>query len=103
MNCKYTQNKPNKGNLYRENLSKWCFSPFMRMPYGRVQANLTVGLCNSFCMNRLVRWPIGGFCGLPDCEFMGGHKTTKNSAFARCMRHNAWFKNREYAYQLMHL
>ena len=103
MNCKYTQNKPNKGNLYRENLSKRCFSPFMRMPYGRMQANLTVGLCNSFCMNRHVRWPIGVFGVLPYCEFMSGYKTTKNGAFARFMRHNAWLKNKEYAYKLMHL
>ena len=65
--------------------------------------DLAVRLCHSFCMNRLVRWPIGVFGGLPYCEFMGGYKTTKNGAFARFMRHNAWLKNREYAYQLMHL
>ena len=68
-----------------------------------MQANLAVGLCNSFCMNRLTSWPIGVFGVLPDCEFMGGYKTTKNGALARCMRHNAWFKNREYTYKLMHL
>ena len=65
--------------------------------------DLAVSLCHSFCMNRLVRWPIGGFWEPPDCEFMGGHKTTKNGAFARFMRHNALFKNREYAYKLIHL
>lgn len=63
MNCKYTQNKPNKGNLYRENLSKRCFSPFMRMPCGHLKMDLAVRLCHSFCMNRLVRWPIGVFWG----------------------------------------
>ena len=68
-----------------------------------MQANLTVGLCNSFCMNRLAGWPIGGLWRLPDCEFMSGYKTTKNGALARFIRHNAWFKNREYAYKLMHL
>ena len=83
MNCKYTQNKPNKGNLYRENLSKRCFSPFMRMPYGRMQANLTVGLCNSFCMNKLAGWPIGGLWRLPVCELMRGCEITKNAALAR--------------------
>ena len=86
MNCKYTQNKPNKGNLYRENLSKWCFSPFMRMPYGRMQANLTVGLCNSFCMNRLAGWPIGGLWRLPVCELLCGCEIAMNDALARWMR-----------------
>ena len=86
MNCKYTQNKPNKGNLYRENLSKRCFSPFMRMPYGRVQANLTVGLCHSFCMNRLAGWPIGGLWRLPVCELMCGCEIAMNDALARWMR-----------------
>ena len=95
MNCKYTQNKPNKGNLYRENLSKRCFSPFMRMPYGRMQANLTVGLCNSFCMNRLAGWPIGGLWWLPVCELMCGCEITKNAAPARGMRLNALIKNGE--------
>jgi|GEM_PF-1909128 len=103
MNCKYTQNKPNKGNLYRENLSKRCFSPFMRMPFGRLKMDLAVRLCHSFCMNRLVRWRSGVFGVAPYCEFMSGYKTTKNGAFARFMRHNAWLKNKEYAYKLMHL
>ena len=60
-----------------------------------MQANLTVGLCNSFCMNRLAGWPIGGLWRLPVFELMRGCEITKNAALARGMRQNALIKNGE--------
>ena len=60
-----------------------------------MQANLTVGLCNSFWMNRLAGWPIGGLWRLPVCELMCGCEIMKNAALARGMRLDARFKNGE--------
>ena len=60
-----------------------------------MQANLTVGHCNSFCLNRLVRWPIVFLGVLPYCELMCGCEITKNAAPARGMRLDALLKNGE--------
>ena len=59
-----------------------------------MQANLTVGLCNSFCMNRLTSWPLGELWRLPVCELMCGCEITKNAALARGMRLDRFVKKR---------